>query len=367
MNNLTVIVKGSNLCNLACKYCYVEDNSKKGIMSENIVEKIFTEFGKNSDGRTTEIIWHGGEPLMAGIDFFENASYLQYWLNKNKGYKFINSIQTNGTLVTDEVVKFCKDKNFSLGFSIDGPEEVHGLTRIYKNGTNSFKEVYNGFLNAKEANLGNGAIVVLNKLNIDYIDEIYDFFKTKKMGLKINPLIKSGSALKNIDDLGITPSQYGNALKNIFDVYINDTNFSTSLDPLDVIIGNCTDKLPYGSCNFGINCQERFISVSIDGDVYPCGRFDGIDEFKYGNIMEDKLEDILNHKQRIKLQSRLLETVSDCIKCDYGNICNAGCLSNAYMKKGDIFDKDYYCPSYKILFKHINSFVQKELDNAKVK
>jgi len=364
--SLTTIIKSTNVCNLACKYCYVEDGAKGSIMSTAISERLLEETSSINGTKITPLIWHGGEPLMAGLDFFENVAYVQYWLTKTKNKKFSNSIQTNGTLVNHEVIDFCLKHNFGLGFSLDGPLLVHGLTRVGKNGHNSFHDAYKGLMLAVESGMSSGAIVVLNKLNLEHVDAIYDFFKENELGLKINPLIRSGNATKNMDVLGITPMEYANAMVHLFDRYFEDNDFQKHLEPFDLIMGNVSTGLSYGCCTFNNNCQENFVSIGTTGDVYPCGRFDGIPEFYMGNINNQPLSDILDGPVRSRLLGRSSETVEGCIDCDYKKICNSGCLNNGYMREGNFMDRDYYCQGYQKLFKHIKERVDKELSKAQI-
>lgn len=299
-------------------------------------------------------------------DFYEEAAYIQHWVEKKEDCKFENCIQSNGTLLNEEWAEFLKGRNFSIGFSLDGPEEVNNLTRKYPNGKGAFNEIMRGIKIAKEHNLGGGFIVVLNKKNLPYLNEIYSFIKEIGVGAKINPLIHSGRSSKDLDNLAITPKEYGNAMNFFFDKYFNDRDFKRGLDPFDTIIGNVSTGNPEGCCAFSENCQENFVSVGPLGDVYPCGRFDGVKNFWMGNVNHTELSDTLQGEVRKSFLKRKLERLSECSPCDYKKICNSGCMSNGYMRKGDFMDKDYYCAGYKSMFNHISKAVDKELEKAEV-
>ena len=77
--SLTVIVKPTHNCNLRCKYCYVPDSAEQGLMDDitlaNTIEKTVKYVGKvdgpDNKNPRTHFIWHGGEPLLMGINFFQ--------------------------------------------------------------------------------------------------------------------------------------------------------------------------------------------------------------------------------------------------------------------------------------------------------
>lgn len=363
MKAAEVIMKVTNRCNLACRYCYVEDNSSND-MSKEVLERALEQIAEVNNNCSSSIIWHGGEPLILGLDFFEEAVYVQHWLKKKKSANFFNSVQTNGTLVNDSVIEFCLKYDFGIGFSLDGPKNIHGKTRVRADGTNSFQEAFNGLLLAKEAGLSSGAIVVVNKHTLSCLDEIYGFFRDNKLSMKLNPLIYSGCAKQNIDTLGITPEEYAKAMVYLFDKYIGDSGFVRNIDPFDVILGNVATNTSRGCCTFGRNCQDHFVSISPIGDVYPCGRFDGLPDFNMGNIMTEHLSQILESELKKSFLSRGAENIKACRGCEFVNVCNAGCMNNGYMVKGDFLDKDYYCEGYKIIFAHIQQRVREEIHSA---
>lgn len=102
---LTIIAKPTHSCNLNCKYCYLENSAENGKMSETLlaqsIQKV-SDFAENSHW-----IWHGGEPLLMGIDFYKSVKDIQNFYNK-KGKQFSNIIQTNGTLINTSLINFCE-------------------------------------------------------------------------------------------------------------------------------------------------------------------------------------------------------------------------------------------------------------------
>lgn len=375
---ITAIVKPTHDCNLRCRYCYVPENAEQGKMDEKTLENTITKVTKFNGKKNgaTHFLWHGGEPLLIGLDFFEKIVEIETPL-RNEGYRITNGIQSNGTLVNDAFLNFCEKQNdFHIGLSLDGPKEIHNAVRPYKTGGGSFDDVYravkllqkrNEELRAedKKGNLGGGVICTLNKQNIGKIEELYKFFHDEKIDVKVNPLIRSGRAIHGYDRIAITPREYGEAMIKLFDIWFDDPNQRISIDPLEQIMGNLMTKVPHG-CQYGESCQKRFISVGPTGAVYPCGRYDGLVEFYLGNINTDSMEDIDIRPIREKMKQRGSETVSGCKPCEYKNICNSGCAHNAYMIRGNFMDKDYYCAGEKMIFKHIENVLQRELKKVAI-
>jgi uncharacterized protein len=356
-----VIVKVTNACNLACKYCYAGD-AGSGVMSTPVLERLIESFAQLK--QPVSFIWHGGEPLSAKLSFYEYAMYLQYWHSKRSGFHFRNNIQTNGTLVTNEVVDFCKRHDTRLGFSLDGPAEFHDDMRPFTNGTGSFSSVYSGMKLARENGVGGGgAIIVLNARTIPHLPEIYKFFASEGLNMKVNPLICAGHAKSHFAGLGITPAHYAEAMKALFDRYVSDCP-RIAIEPFDSLIGNVAFDENKGICLFSENCQEGFICVTQNGDVYPCGRFDGSANWKYGNIMVANLDRILESPARNILLKRNAQANSVCKKCRFIKSCYGGCMNNGFTRRGNPMDRDFYCAGYKELFSYIESFVREQTKQA---
>jgi len=356
--HVSLIIKPTHNCNLACKYCYIHENAENGFMTQETLENVIAKPLEIFDH--VSFIWHGGEPLSMPLGFYQNV------VNKQKNYqhkKIGNCFQTNATLLTDEYLDFCETNKFSLGFSLDGYKEVNDKTRVFKNYKSCFERTIDSIRKAKKRKLGDGIIVVVNKLNIDEILQIYEFAKKEELNLKLNPLIQSGNAIKNYSDLSIKPKEYGEMLIKLFNRWYNEDT-TIRIDPLEEIIGNIISGKTFG-CNYSSSCQNNFLSIGPQGDIYPCGRFDGIADFKLGNINHDDLSKIINSNKRKRWQTRS-ESLDKCSKCEYKSICNGGCMHNAYLQRGDIFDRDFYCPSYKMIFNHLSQIIDQELILAEV-
>ncbi len=249
---ITAIVKPTHACNLSCKYCYVGKEAEQGRMDQSTLEKVISQLSALPRIKDVHFIWHGGEPLTMGLGFYMEVAKIQDTL-KGKGVHFSNGIQTNATLVTDELLDFIDErKDFRLGFSMDGPPEIHNQVRVYKDGHGSFDDVLRGMTkvmdrrdaaqkdSCKRKQIGrSGVVVVMSKVNVTKPDEMYAFFKGTGINMKANPLIYSGSAVQNIAELGITPRQYGDFLVRLFDLWFNDPEFKIDIDPLSMIMVNC--------------------------------------------------------------------------------------------------------------------------------
>jgi len=353
---LNVIIEPTHECNLSCKYCYVDKNVEKGRMDnktlENSIQKIAIFHGKNIK---SSFEWHGGEPLLVGLDFYENVIKIQKEMGI--GYEFENSIQTNGTLITEEIADFFKENNFSNpGLSLDGPQKLNDMTRQYKNGRGTFDDILKSIKILRERGMEANIIVTLNKCNIKYVEQIYQFLKDEEINARFNPVTISGRAIENSQELAISPDDYKEAKLNLYNLWMKDKQ-PPHLLCLENTLKNILSENIFCDCTFSNSCQGNFISIDPQGNVYPCGEFDGNKEFRYGNINEDSLEIILSNPMRKQLLKRA-ESIEECKGCDYQKLCGGGCMRNAYAFDDNVFGKDPHCSTYKELFSSFSDFIQ---------
>ena len=189
---ISIIVKPTNACNLRCKHCYHAgtgyDNEQ---MSDKILEKLISSSVPHFSG--IHYIWHGGEPLSMPLTFYKRALELEQKYKHNPNQNIKNSMQSNGTYVTEDVAKFIADNNILIGFSFEGP--YNDFLRSHTNMT------LKGYENLKKYNIIPGTIAVVGKHNINNLIDVYEYFRNKNQPLKLNTIFASGSAKENEDIL----------------------------------------------------------------------------------------------------------------------------------------------------------------------
>lgn len=359
---LTAIVKATQACNLGCTYCYVFDRTQCNTMSEEVLETTVNQLGASvQPGGSLEIVWHGGEPSLVGVEFYRKAVIYENRIRDK--IKLTNSFQTNAYRMTDELVGFLKEHDFSLGVSLDGPEFLHDRCRITKDGRPTFALVIASIRKLKKAEIPFGAICVITKQNKKHIKEIYDFFHAEQVPFKINPLIRAGAARQNLSYHYLTAKEYAEVLSELFELWYQDETANLRVATVeDIIKSILTEK--HTGCNGSPNCQDNFLGIGPTGDVYPCGRFEGRLPYRYGTLVDRPLAEILQCDLRRKLLQRNARHFNRCQNCRWLKICRAGCMHNALEDTGDVMGIDSLCYAYKLCYARIEKVIRQTLNSA---
>jgi uncharacterized protein len=321
--------------------------------AKNILRQIKDCFLYDPKQRLT-IIWHGGEPLLWGIKNYEEI--FAYMAKEFEGCQYKNSMQTNLSLINEEIIDLFLKYNVHAGFSLDGPKEIHDSQRVNPKGEGTFDIIMEKAALCKKKKLRIGCIVVASKKHIGKIPELYQFMCENDIGFKFNPLFNAGEAKKNIDEYGLTPDEYAAMFTELFDLWFYDNDHKSANSIFTEMASNLITKKTSG-CSFGKNCQDTFLAVSPNGDVVPCGRFCDNDliQYSYGNLHKERLEAILPKIKESDVYNRYKRIEeSDCGKCDYFEVCHGGCLHDGFIKSGDFKSKTFLCGAYKKIFTHIS-------------
>lgn len=345
----------SGSCNLRCRYCFYADETEKrevgnyGMMSRETMTSIVKKTLAEVTHQAT-IAFQGGEPMLAGIDFFRDLLECVKQNNVN-GCRVEYALQTNGTLLNDEWCQMFAQNNFLIGVSLDGTREIHDRNRIDANGSGTFNRVMHGIELLKKHKVDFNILTVLTSDVCRHFTKIYNFYN--KQGFEYQQYIPC------LDPLGeergnypwsLSPSAYEQYLKTSFDCWYRDAvsgkkKYHRYFDNLMFIL----NRQPPEACGMNGNCSLQYV-VEADGSVYPCD-FYMLDDKRLGNLNTDSFDEIDEQRRRIRFIEQSEEFASECQECKWVGLCRGGCRRDR-----DFFEhglkKNYFCESYKRFFEY---------------
>ena len=329
----------SDECNLQCTYCYqgIDQERINGKMSLTTLETVLREVLSMKHGKLS-FAWHGGEPLLRGLDFYKKAMEYQRKYNIHN-INISNSIQTNGILINQDWIDFFKKENFVIGISLDGNISQHDFYRVDKQGKGSYEKVAESISALINNNLIPNCITVINSTHIGKAKEFFNSILS--LGLKKFDIHPSFGFNGPNDKTNIAIKDYCEFMYEIFQLWINKNDYSVRIRVFDeffkTFIGEKSDICYYsGTCS-------KIIAFNADGVAIPCTRpFDN--EWQFGNILENPLKEILvSEKWKLfKLFEKKGQQYSK--DCKWENICFGGCPQHRYKNgKQDITSINYLC------------------------
>ncbi len=323
MRQMTALVKpSSSLCNLSCSYCFYCDEAKgreKNIESlmkietaENLITKMFDFCGDDS---ALTFMFQGGEPLLAGHEFFEK--FIEIAENKRTQGSIINyTLQTNGTLIDEEYCRIFKDNNFLIGVSLDGKKALHDSLRDY-----SFDKTMSGIELLKKHSVDFNILSVITAESDAY--ELFDFYIEN--GFRdVQPIYCLDPLIGEKADYSLTAKQLARFKKRLFNRWFTEVSKGNHFYVRD--FDNLLSLLTKGKaeqCGASGRCNAQLV-VEADGTCYPCD-FYCLDEFECLNINEADINDILNCDGLRKFFEFDEPKNSLCPSCHVKAICGGGC------------------------------------------
>jgi uncharacterized protein len=366
-----VFVKpAGSACNLRCSYCYYPDTinthtGKPGLMPDNILSKYIIDHFRAAAGPDYFFSWHGGEPTLAGIDFYKRAASFQKKF-KPAGGNVMNGIQTNGTLIDDNWCRFFSDENFYVGISIDGPENLHDRSRIKVTGAPTFKQVMKGYEKLIQYGIRNEVLCVVNNVNVHSPLEVYRFYKN--LGTRFITFLPL--VIKNSDGTGadpgnsVNPEEFGNFLCAIFDEWVEKDVGSISIQIIEEAV-SAVLKNDHTLCIFKRRCGGVPV-VETNGDFYSCDHYVN-SRYLVGNITRSSLSELLDSDRQTAFGEAKFKTLPHyCLNCEVLEMCNGECPKNRLIPTPDGKPGlNYLCSGYRRFFNHIKPFTDAVAVEAK--
>ena len=343
MKKIEVILKVTEKCNLRCKYCYNNENSRKDeCLSLERFEKLLRVLltGYN----LIHIIWHGGEPMSAGIDYFRAAMDVEKRVHIETGVVIENSIQTNGTLIDSTWIKFFKTHGFRVGLSFDGVNNEK-----YRQGTDKVMKAIK-LLNSEGMKFGCNAVVADDEYDLL---ANYEFFKGLGISFDFSRIISEGGAK---DMPSLESVSYAEKMCRLFDLWVKDTD-GVSIRSFALYL-NLAAGGNFRICSCA-SCHMKYLSITADGSVYNCAR-ESMRSYPFGNIDDfEKADEIFNSDGARALVLGSVKRRNKCKEsCEYFDLCAGGCADIAMVENGLENMPTEYCYVFKTVYSHVKEFYE---------
>lgn len=338
MKTINLIVRVTDGCNMRCKYCY---NSETGydrtVLPLEKIEKLLTLLAK--DYNRINVVWHGGEPLMAGKEYFEKAVEIEKKLSSTYGYlSFANSVQTNGSLIDAEWAKFFAKNDFKPGISFDGidNDKYRGQTQ----------KILAAMKLLKKHGVKFGLLAVVADENYD-LKANYDYFAKLGAGAEFSPVFAEGAG-KNAEQ---NNEKFARDMIDLFDYWLYDKKgvaIRTFVSYLSMSMGYnrriCTNA----------SCIGKFLSVAPDGTLFNCNRY-SVRQYPFAHVDEvNSAAEIFAGEKFVQFVKGSIERRNKCkAQCELFDKCSGGCADCA-IAEGNLADiPEHGCYLFRKLYPHV--------------
>ena len=343
----TAILEPVQSCNIHCSYCYAT-GPERPRMSEDVLRialRKIVDYVEQAGFDRIDIIWHGGEPLLAGLPFFQSAQRL---LEKiDNPVRFRQFMQTNGLLLDDDWCRFFANHHIQVGLSLDGPEELHDACRCDHRGCGTHSRVMEALNLATTHGVKVGFNAVASPFTKQRAADIYGFFHRLGSGFRINPLLPAGRAEQMLTRYPAA-AEYGDLLCELFDIWTATPSKRIRVSPLDgflkTLLVGASDE-----CQFQPTCMGAYLAIRSDGTANICSRFNS---HPLGNILQADVATFFDAPVARKLKKRL-DVLVRCHSCENWKLCYGGCPYSALLVGGSVDKQDPFCNDYRRINAHL--------------
>ena len=353
---LLVIVKPTLGCNLQCRHCYHRpEECSKDVMSPEVLERTIRLVREGSD--SAQFFWHGGEPLLAGEQFFKRVFSIQKRHYGKQITRCGNTIQTNGTLLRNRFIEFCRDNRMNIGVSYEGDysaglrpgQDTAAIAEMLR------YMVRKGHMFSVSATVHGG--------NVDRMADIYHQFRDMRVPFAFSPSLKIGRGLDN-EDTHLDADAYIRNSIAVFDEWATDVDAPIPVLPFFQYVRSSLTSPNISDCAHS-SCLMNWICVYPNGDVYPCGKACP-EEYKLGNIMEvESISDLFKTEGFRTILIDSVERRNTCKDCEIYDKCMGGCTLDAYYEGDPQEAGGFSCVTYKAIYGHIDAFLKDIMDNER--
>lgn len=362
----TVLIKVASRCNINCKYCYVyhlgDTNWSRidKLLAPETITGIVSSIKDLVDNQAIKFsaVLHGGEPLMLGaLRLREFLTLLRSVLPDS----YPISLQTNGVLITKEILDVCSEFKTSLAVSIDGPSQINDIARLDHKNQSTFDRVISGITlleNHPDSKFLYAGLLAVVDPTTDPA-EVYGFFKDLNAP-SVDFLYKDGNHShlppgKNT----IGSTEYGLWMSQLLDIYLKEKSpipIRVFDDMLKLLIGGGATKEGIGLSDFGILIFDTDGTITKNDTLKSA--YEGADRFETKwSVGETRIMDLLNSEEYQQYHELQKPTSSVCLKCPELQVCGGGMTVHRWMNCNGFDNPTVYCADQLLLISNMRKYL----------
>jgi len=367
-------------CNLDCDYCYYLDKEslyggREPRMSDGMLERYIRSYIEGNDVDTVSFVWHGGEPALAGLDFYRRAVELQR--RYAGGRRIENSFQTNATLLDERWCEFFRENGFLVGVSIDGPESIHDGLRRDKGRRPTFDRVVRAIEMMRREGVEFNTMSTVNALSEGRGREVYRFLKSiGSRYMQFMPVVEHvaggddgrrphivppGAEGGRLAEWSVSAAGFGDFMCDIFDEWVLSDVGAFFVQLFDTALAQWCGVRP-GLCAFCDSCGDSLV-VEHNGDIYSCDHF-VYPEHRLGNLAGMTLaEAFVSRRQTDFGAAKHNALPQTCRKCRWYFACRGECPKHRFARSADGEEGlNALCEGYSRFFAHVDPYMRRMAD-----
>ena len=323
MRQLQLLVKpASGFCNMRCQYCFYRDEQENracpdsSMMSLSTAETLIRQcFAELNPGGSLSLAFQGGEPTLAGLDFFRFFTQTVRKYNQ-KHVRVQYAIQTNGLAITEDWAAFFREEGFLVGVSLDGIPSVHDALRLDAGGGGTWERVSQALTLLNQNQVPCNLLCAVTKRLAKKAAGAYRTMK--ETGIRYFQFIACLDPLnvpRGKEDYSLSSELYGQFLCCLFDEWYRDWKSGSYVsirlfeDYIHLLIGS-----PASTCSTTGACGA-YLVVEGGGAVYPCDFF-CLDAYRLGTVREDSFRAMLSGETMRVFLTDGWKTPAACRSCE---------------------------------------------------
>jgi uncharacterized protein len=365
------LVKIASRCNLACGYCYMYEHADQtwreqpALMTEETRRQLAKRIGEYAQAANLSellVVFHGGEPLLAGHDrIVETTRWVREAVPQT--VRVDSSLQTNGLLLSDAALEAFAKERIGVSVSIDGPASANDLHRLDHRGASTFQRTLDAIHRLQaHPQIYAGLISVIDP-RVEP-DGLFRFFKELKPP-RLDFLLPDSNYLTPPPGRDKEPDLYVRWLLRAFDLWF-DHHPDLPLRTFDAIL-NGIAGMPSQTDAFGLG-DVSMLTIETDGSYHDLdvlkitvhgGTQTGLNVWSASVADAAKSPKIEAHRTLLRKEG----LSATCRECGIVAVCGGGAVPHRYASDG--FDHPtVYCREMIALITHAKQRVRKALSKV---